>query len=251
MKSKNNSILSVPIQPLTRNEILEYIKKYILSPQDFFHVVSLNPENMVIIHENDNFKRVATTAQIRIVDGVGVAIAGKVLGVPTGERMTGVDLMDELLKVGNEFSLSALLIGGRANLAQELAECYRRTYGQIKVRGIEGFKDIKTPTIEEEREIFSIVAATRPRLLFVAFGSPWQELWLYQHREKLQGIVCMGVGGAFDYLSGKVGRPPRLIRAIGLEWLYRLLIQPWRWKRQLRLLTFIWLVFLQRFGLLK
>jgi len=83
-------------------------------------------------------------------------------------------------------------------------------------------------------------------LIFVAFGSPAQELWLYKHRGKFKGIVCMGVGQGFDVLSGQVKRAPLLLRKIGLEWLYRLITQPWRWRRQLRLVKFLWLVFKEK-----
>ncbi len=78
--------------------------------------------------------------------------------------------------------------------------------------------------------------------MFVAFGSPEQEKWIYQNRASLQGVTCIGVGGAFDFIGGRVGRAPRLIQKIGLEWLFRLVKQPWRWKRQLRLVEFVWLV---------
>ncbi|MGB3020405.1 MAG: WecB/TagA/CpsF family glycosyltransferase, partial [Microgenomates group bacterium] len=85
-------------------------------------------------------------------------------------------------------------------------------------------------------------------LIFVAFGSPYQEKWIYENRASLQGITCIGVGGAFDFLSGRVARAPKLIQSIGLEWLYRLMRQPWRWRRQLQLPVFIYLVLKQKFS---
>jgi N-acetylglucosaminyldiphosphoundecaprenol N-acetyl-beta-D-mannosaminyltransferase len=92
------------------------------------------------------------------------------------------------------------------------------------------------------------VAATKPNLIFAAFGSPFQEKWFYQNRARLQGICCVGVGGAFDFLSGNIQRAPIWIRKIGLEWLYRLIREPWRWRRQLRLLVFLKEVLKERFS---
>jgi N-acetylglucosaminyldiphosphoundecaprenol N-acetyl-beta-D-mannosaminyltransferase len=142
--------------------------------------------------------------------------------------------------------LRVLMIGGKDNLALRLAQCYTEQFPEAKFLGTIGIKDIKNPSIKEERKIFSIVAAYKPQLIFVAFGSPDQELWLDGHKKELARCVVMGVGGAFRYLSGNVVRPPIFIQKLGLEWLYRLIIQPWRWRRQLRLLKFIWLIIKQK-----
>ncbi len=243
MKHKN--ILDIPVSTKSKVDILEDIKKYLLSPKGFFHVVSLNPENIISAQNDNEFKLVITTAQITIVDGVGVVLAGRLLSIPLGERVTGVDLMEELINVADRMRLTVMLIGADENLADELAKCYQSVYGQVTFIGLQGIKNIKNPTSDEERKIFSIVTARRPHILFVAFGSPEQEKWIYRNRASLQGVVCMGVGGAFDYLSGKITRPPKILRTIGLEWLWRLLRQPWRWRRQLRLIQFIWLVLKQ------
>jgi N-acetylglucosaminyldiphosphoundecaprenol N-acetyl-beta-D-mannosaminyltransferase len=85
-------------------------------------------------------------------------------------------------------------------------------------------------------------------ILFVAFGSPKQEIWLSENLKKLPVKVAMGVGGSFDFISGRVSRAPRILRALGLEWLFRLVIQPWRIKRQLSLLAFIFLIFKEKFS---
>ena len=131
----------------------------------------------------------------------------------------------------------------------ELVEVYRKSRGLKHIRMKEREKDyIKNPKKEEEEAIFSIVRTARPNIVIVAFGSPEQELWLDRHNNKFSGIVCIGVGGAFDYFSGNIVHAPSIIRRFGLEWLFRLLIQPWRWRRQLRLIKFIWLVIKQKFG---
>lgn len=242
-----NKILEIPIPIDFKQDILEKIIKFIKKPQGFLHIVSLNPENLVIAQDNKEFKKVLCEAKMRIIDGVGIIMASRLLGIKAGERVTGVDLMNELIKIASERRLRVMLIGGKPKLAESLADCYQKKYPEAEFLGIEGIKDIKTGKKsvlkEEERKIFNIVADFKPHLVFVAFGSPYQELWIERHKEEFSGCVVMGVGGAFDFLGGEVKRAPIFIRKIGLEWLFRLLHQPWRWRRQVRLVRFLWLIF--------
>ena len=243
---KENKILGISILPETKSNVLEKILLYIGKPTGIYHIVSLNPENMVISTENESFKRVVKTAHMRIVDGVGIVLAGRWLGVEVGERMTGVGLMEELIKVASDRRLRVLMIGGKENLALELAKCYKNQFPKAMFKGIQGIKYIQKPKEDEEDKIFSIVADYKPHFVFVAFGSPDQELWIERHRKEFTNCIVMGIGGGFDYLSGKVVRPPTFIQKLGLEWLYRLVIQPWRWKRQLRLIKFVYLIIKQK-----
>lgn len=239
---KDQKILGIQVQSESKRTILDKIIKYISQPTDFFHIVSLNPENLVIATENQGFKKVLQIAQMKLIDGVGVALAGRWLGVKVGERVAGVELMGELFKLANRMSLTVLLIGGQANLANEIAQCQQKNHLGAKIRGIQGIENIKNPTKSEEEAIFAIVADLRPNIILVAFGSPDQELWLASHSNQLKEIVCMGVGGGFDFFGKKVPRAPIFFQKIGLEWLFRLFIQPWRWRRQTRLLKFLWLI---------
>mgnify|MGYP001557829524 CR=1 FL=1 len=244
----SNKLLGITIFPETKSTVLEKILLYIDKPTSFFHIVSLNPENMVITTENKSFKKVIQTAQIKITDGVGIVLAGRWLGIKVGERMTGVELMENLLKVASDRRLRVLMIGGKENLALRLSQCYSKKFSEAKFKGVQGIEDIKNPTEDEEAKIFSIVADYKPHLVFVTFGSPDQELWIERHKKKLSNCVVMGVGGAFDYLSGEINRAPVFIQKIGLEWLFRLVNQPWRWKRQKRLLKFIRLIICQKWN---
>lgn len=244
---KVNQLLGITIRSETKISILEKIKKYLDKPIGFFHVVSLNPENLVVAQQNKEFKKVVETAQIKIIDGVGIVLVGHILGIQIGERLTGVELMKELIGIASHRRLRVLLIGGKPNLALSLSNCYQQTYPQAKFLGDYGIKNIKNYQKIEGNRIFSIVADFRPHIVLVAFGSPDQELWLYRHRDHFKNCLCMGVGGAFDYLSGAVQRAPQFIQTIGLEWLYRLTHQPWRWRRQLRLIEFSWLVVKEKF----
>ena len=240
------SLLGVRLILRSKQDILEQIKKYIFHPDGNLHIVSINPENIIIAQENKEFKKVIETSQIQLIDGVGITLAAKLLGFKL-ERFTGVDLMLELIKLADALRLRVLLIGGRPNLANQLTECYNQTYSQASFKGIEVIKNIKNPLKIEEKDIFSIVTSFKPHLIFAAFGSPEQELWLDRHKRQLTGIVCMGVGGAFDFLGRTHPRAPKFIRSTGLEWLFRLILEPWRWRRQLRLIKFIWFVIKEKY----
>lgn len=208
--------------------------------------MSLNPEIIVLSQENEEFRKVLNEASVTIIDGIGIVLAAKILGVPVGTRLTGTDCMQTLLGVSSKMRLRSLFIGGRENLAVSLSRCYSQKYPEASFRGIEGIKNIKKPEVYEEDAIFSIVADYKPHIIFVSFGSPYQELWLSKHQKKLEGIICMGVGGAFDFEAKTVQRAPQWVQKIGTEWLFRLFVQPWRWRRQLRLLKFLFLVIKER-----
>jgi len=243
---KVNKILGITVTPESKSSVLEKILLYIRKPTGIFHIVSLNPENMVITTEDQLFKKVVETVQMKIVDGIGVVLAGRWLGVEVGERMTGVGLMEELIEMASDRRLRVLMIGGKENLALGLAKCYKDQFPKAMFKGIQGIKYIQKPEAAEEGKIFSIVADYKPHFIFVAFGSPDQELWIERHKNEFVNCVVMGVGGAFDYLSGNINRSPIFIQKLGIEWLYRLVIQPWRWRRQLRLLKFIGLIFQEK-----
>lgn len=246
---RKKKLLGVEVGYDSEKDILEKIKKVIENPKEFYHVVSINPENVIISQKTRTFREVIGKAQIKINDGVGIVVASQILGLGTVPRLTGMDLMDKLLNMASERRIRVVFIGGKGNLAEEMSDCYNHAYAEAKSIGVQGIKDIRNYGEEESKKLISIVTDYKPRLLFVAFGSPDQELWLYKNRPSLKGIVCMGVGGGFDFATKRVKRAPKLLRHIGLEWLFRLFLQPWRVQRQLtRLPYFIWLVVKERFS---
>ncbi len=246
------SISGVIVKPSSYKSILEKTRMYISHRNGFFHIVSLNPEIIVLGAHHKEFRAVLNSADITLADGNGLYIACRLLGIPVDEHMTGVDTMRYLLEYIGKERLSALFIGGKAKVAEKLAECYLEKYPEARFIGIQGVSDIGQLSVQEEEDaITAIVVEHKPHFVFASFGSPQQELWLSSHKHLFSQSICMGVGGSFDFLSGEVRRAPRWIRSIGMEWVYRLVQQPWRWRRQLRLLEFIKLVFLQKCGILR
>ena len=239
-------LLGISLPTYSKKDILDKIKKYTLTRSRFIHITSLNPENMVIAQKNKLFKEIVVKSQIKIIDGVGVVLAAKTLNIEAANRIPGVDLVSDLITLSSVERLRVVLIGGEGKLAENLAECYNRSYPQAKYIGLRGIENIKNIKRVEEEHIFNIITYTKPHLLLVAFGSPYQEKWIWKNKAKFKGIVCMGVGGSFDYLSGKIQRPLPIIQKFGFEWLYRLIIQPWRLKRQLKLLIFAWYIFKEK-----
>ncbi len=236
-------LLSLDLQKNTKKTILEKIDYYLEKPGPMRHIVSINPENLVVAQQDKGFRLILQSGDVKLNDGIGIVLASILKGEKGIERYTGVDFMDDVIGHIQNRRLRVLLLGGSPNLAKELAECYQKKYPNVRFFGVNGIKSIKDYQEEDEGSlIIKEIAAIKPHFIFAAFGSPFQEKWFWNHRDQLQGIICAGVGGGFDFLSGRVQRAPKWVRKIGFEWLFRLLLQPWRLLRQLRLLKFMWYV---------
>lgn len=241
----NNSktLFSLKLPTYSKKNILEYVETWTGTTTECKHIVSLNPEILVQSTKDAEFKEVLQNADLALIDGVGVKIAATLRGVQAGERFAGVDFMNEVIKAVSGRSLRVMFLGGEPNLADKLAERYSKEYSNLEFSGITGSKNIKGDIDgSDTRHILEYIHVWKPHLLFVSFGSPEQEKWVWRNRSELQGIVCAGVGGAFDFGVGAVPRAPQPMRAIGMEWFYRLIMQPWRIQRQLRLPVFLWFV---------
>jgi N-acetylglucosaminyldiphosphoundecaprenol N-acetyl-beta-D-mannosaminyltransferase len=245
---QRNTILGVPVDALDRPAVLATISEWLVQPSDrtLHHVVTVNPEFVIAARRQPAFARALHESALATADGVGITLAGRLLGVPVGERITGVDLVESLaeLSAGNE-QCRLFLLGAGPGVANETAERLRARFPGTRIVGTFAGSSKDTGFAEIEARLDAADAT----VLLVAFGHPTQDLWIARHREALAAhgiLVSIGVGGSFDYLSGRVPRAPRLVRRLGLEWLYRLIRQPWRWRRQLALPLFVLLVVRER-----
>lgn len=227
MVKKN--ILGVGITDATQQEILEYILQSLKNKDEKYYIVTPNPEILVYATHHPDFKYILNNARLGLCDGTGVIWAGKILGKNFKERVTGTDLMENLCKVVSKQPITVGFLGGGQKIAEAAAECLKQKYSGLKVAFASPEWPNKLPRLPID-------------ILFVAFGHPKQEEWMSKHIGKVPVKVMMGVGGAFDYISGRVPRAPKLLQNVGLEWLFRLCLQPWRLKRQLALIEFIFLV---------
>lgn len=221
-------------------QLLSLITEWLKSDEKLHLVMTPNPEQIIQSRENKLFLQTLQSADLLLPDGVGLVIASRILGQPIKEKISGVWLVEKLLNHAAQKDLKILLIGGR-NYAQDDFFHYQQT----KIHWTTGFDDVSQPTKEEQEQLKVLIGRLKPDLVFVAFGAPHQEFWLAQNRDLLEenGVkIGMVVGGSFDFFLNKVRRAPKIIRKLGLEWLFRLVIQPWRWRRQLRLIKFSSLV---------
>jgi len=236
---QKTKLLGVDIKNHSKEYILDKIVKFIHTPYAMLHVVSLNPENLVISMGDQEYQNILSQGDLQLIDGMGIALGCDFLKIPHGARFTGADFMEKLISDPGLEGLRVLFLGAKANIAERLAVCYGQKQPKKSFRGIEGFKNIKSPKSEEVAKILQVIADYKPQIIFAAFGSPAQEKWFDRHKGKLSGIICVGVGGAFDFAIGNIPRAPVLMRRTGFEWLYRLILQPWRIGRQMRLFEFL------------
>jgi len=253
MKNSKNFLLDVGISNLSKQEILEEIKKWLKEKTGFYQIFTINPEILVLAQKNKRFKELINKAQIAPPDGIGIVLAAQILGQPLKERVAGVKLMEEMVKMASDLSLTIGMIGGRDNVALKAAECLKKTYPSFKFFALDGIRDVKKVTDDEWVKIISIIHANKPQMLFVAFGALWQEFFIDALKKELQvtsykldTLVAMSVGGSFDEISGQIKRVPEWFDKLGFKWLWRLIQEPWRWKRQLALIEFVFLVFKER-----
>ncbi len=238
---RKSHILGVGVTNETEDKILEYLLLSLKQAAQKYYIVTPNPEIVVAAQGNPHYKKILNEAKIALPDGVGVFLGSALMGHPLKERITGVDFMEEVCRRSSEQPLRMGFLGGRGGVAELTAECLKKKYPWIDVVFVGEEWDMKSK-VESRKSKVEI------DILFVAFGHPKQEEWIYENLEHLPVKVAMGVGGAFDYISGRVERAPFMVRAIGMEWLYRLVREPWRWRRQMALGKFVWLVVKERFG---
>jgi len=237
MSLKSKKILGISVTTETKETILEYIEKYLekLSEKPFI-IVTPNPEQIVFAQNDKRFLEILNQADGAIPDGIGLALAMRV------KRIPGVEFMEDLIRLAAKRGYGVGLIGGKDGVAVQALECLSRKHsglkgwaedpGELPIRPIR-------PITQSDQLIIEKIQKTNTRLVFVGLGAPKQEFFI----EKLNApVVAMAVGGAFNMIAGRTPRAPRAIGAFGLEWLWRLVHEPWRFRRQLALLKFLWLV---------
>lgn len=234
------SIFGIKISNISTNEGIAVVKEWLQKETGKYYIVTPNPEIIMHARRDPEFKGILNNAGLAIPDGAGLIWAGKILGTPFRERITGVDFMYGLCKMAAENGFTIGLLGARPGIAAKAAEKLRNLYPEIKISFTAAEWDNNTQ--------YSILNAPID-LLFVAFGAPKQEKWIASHINSIPVRVAMGVGGSFDYLSGIVSRAPSWMRRCGLEWLYRLLKEPWRFRRQLAIWGFGFLILREKFSL--
>lgn len=234
MKEGFVEILGVRVSRLNYDDTLELIEKWLSKKGDLKILVTPNPEFLVRAQKDREFKEILNSADLAIPDGSKLIWASKNV---IKERVSGTDLMLGLCEVCEKRGLTVGLIGGGEKIAERTGECLRKKFPRLKI-------GIATANCDWPRNDIE-----RVDVLFVALGMGKQERWIFQNKKMLEkaGVrLAMGVGGAFDYISGAVPRAPKWMREAGFEWLFRLIVQPWRFKRQLCLVNFLKMVYIEK-----
>jgi N-acetylglucosaminyldiphosphoundecaprenol N-acetyl-beta-D-mannosaminyltransferase len=189
-------------------------------------VATVNPEFVMRARADHEFARVLESADLCLADGSGVVWAARRQGCTMREPVTGVDLIPRLAALCARKHFRLFLLGAAPGVATDLASRLRGDHPDLEVAAHSGSPDPSSDT-----ETLALIQRQRPHVLLVAYGHPGQELWIDRMSNRLGVAVAIGVGGAFDYLTGRVPRAPAWMRGAGLEWLFRLVRQPWRIRR--------------------
>jgi N-acetylglucosaminyldiphosphoundecaprenol N-acetyl-beta-D-mannosaminyltransferase len=206
----------------------------------------VNTEYLMAAHRDPGFADVLRRSSLSVPDSIGVLWAARWLGHPLRERVTGSDGIHHIARLCAQKGFRLFLLGAATGVAERAAGILTARNPGLTICGTYA----GSPHVTEEAEIVRRVHSARTDVLLVAYGGAPQEKWIARNQMRTCAPVAMGVGGAFDFVAGTQERAPRWLRQVGLEWLHRLIRQPWRWRRMLALPQAAWLVFWQRFGLL-
>ena len=242
-------IFGVKIHNITFEDGIKEIKSY-LKGNDLKTIYTPNPEIVMGAKENKKLKEIINRGDLITADGIGLIYASKIKKRPLKERVTGYDLSMELLNIGNEKGYKLYLLGGKEGVAKGAAENIQKAYPNIKIAGYhQGYFKGSHNNYEnhqEELKIIEDINASEPDIIFVGLGFPNQEIWIDTNKNKITGKVIIGNGGVMDILSGNLKKTPDIYRKLGLEWLYRLIKEPSRIKRQIVIPKFILQVLFSR-----
>lgn len=222
------------------------------------YITTPNPEILLESTKNAKFRKILNKSSLNIPDGIGILWAAKFLKITKNtnsifiklfkglyslaaipffpkyirtelkERVTGVDLVENICKDSINKEIRIFLLGAADGVAEETQKVLGQKYPGVKIVGTHA----GTPNAPDEKEIISIVSKARPDILFVAYGAPKQEMWISRNLKKMPSVsLAAGIGGTFDFISGKTKRSPLWMQRFGLEWLFRLINQPSRIKR--------------------
>jgi N-acetylglucosaminyldiphosphoundecaprenol N-acetyl-beta-D-mannosaminyltransferase len=223
------TFLNTRFDRMPPEEAVEILQERLLSRQGG-QIFFANAHTMVTASKNPALTQALEQCDMLLADGSGVRWSSALLNKPLRYNLNGTDLVPALCQSGAERGLSIYLLGGKPGVAEDAAANLKASYPELTIAGTQhGYFPV-----EETEQVLETIRQARPHLLLVAMGVPNQEIWINQHAARLPGIACMGVGGLFDFLAKRVPRAPRVIRAMGMEWGWRLAMEPQRlWKRYL------------------
>ena len=236
--SRRHSFLGSYVDLLTMEETLDSISTAISNNQKILQS-DLNVAKFIMMKSDSSLHNAVNKSDLINIDGMGLLIACKLLGIPVKEKVSGVDLLMKMMERCAERGFRPYFLGSKQEVVEKAVSNVEKLHPKIEFAGFRnGYF-----SAEDEADIIAEINEVKPDCIFVGISSPIKEIFLYENRDKLQVPYMMGVGGAFDVVAGKVKRAPVWMQNYGLEWLYRLLQEPKRmWKRYLSTNTEFFLI---------
>jgi len=237
-------ILGVSFDDLTLEEAVEAGMALVHGSEEGAYAVTPNPEFILDARKKETFRRDLAGAALTIPDGVGVIYAAKLLGTPLKGKVPGVDFAAGIMERMAGEGLRLYLLGAKPGVAELAGKNLMGRYPGLTVCGAHDgyFKE------EESAALAAGIRESRADVVFVCLGAPKQERWMAAHGAETGARLLVGLGGSLDVFAGVVERAPERWQKLGLEWLYRLCKEPWRWKRMIRLPLVLWYALLARLG---
>lgn len=231
-------LMGLSFDPETMHSAVERCLQWCAGPRIPHTVITANARVLCMMRRDPELRQACRSGDLVLADGMSVVRALRLARTPVPERVSGVDLLARLLEVGAGRQLRVFFLGAREEVVRRLVESCRSKYPGLVVAG---YRNGYFPATDE-LAVAEQIRESRPHLLFVGMPSPFKEVFLERHRARLEIPILMGVGGSFDVLAGYRTRAPRWIRDLGMEWAWRLLMEPRRmWKRYLTTNTeFLW-----------
>ena len=231
-------ILGIPVHAVTMAGTLALIEGYMAEPR-LHQIATVNPEFVMAAQSDAEFRHVLSEADLCLPDGVGLLYAARRTGRRLPERVPGSELVYRLAERAAARGWPLFLLGAAPGVAEEAAEVLCGLYPGLLVAGTYA----GSPDPAENEAIVRRVNDSGAALLLVAYGAPKQDKWIARNREGLPAVrLAIGVGGSLDFITGRAVRAPRWMQRLGLEWLHRLIREPWRWRRMMALPRFAWRV---------
>ena len=230
---------------VTLDEAVDIAKSFIESPVNKTPSVIYTPNSEIVQKCIDNKKNsdnklfeIINSASMVIPDGAGVVLASKILGTPLKQKVAGIDLAYRLIQYLDDTGGKLFLLGAREEVVKTAKENLNKKHKNLNVFINNGFFN-KEADSEENKTVVEKINQAEPDVVFVCLGMPWQEPWIYENKSKLNAKLLIGLGGTIDDIAGVVKRAPKILIKLNLEWFYRLIKNPSRLKRMMRLPRFV------------
>jgi N-acetylglucosaminyldiphosphoundecaprenol N-acetyl-beta-D-mannosaminyltransferase len=228
------TLLGVPIDPMTEDAAIDWVAQAIADGRPRL-VISVNPERIMQAGREPEFAAILQRADLALADGAGVLWAARRIGHPLPARVAGVDFVQSLAARGAREGWRFFFLGGAPGVADAAGRVLRERFPGFTLAG----SHAGSANPSDDTASVEAVRASGAQLLFLAYGGGAEEAWLARNLDRTGAVIGMGVGGAFDFISGRAERAPRWMRERGVEWVHRLSREPWRWRRMLALPRFV------------